>query len=446
MLHLASQSVKLTSTINNLYGVSQAMNSKAPPLYLTIAETIKARITAGQYKPGHRIPPIRQLAEDFGVNKLTVQKAFERLKREELIENRVGSGSYVRFPQIIQIPSSMFDFRTDYLSESFFPYQDAQRLFNTIFETEKEQSLAPAPVEGDRELLHVLSRFYRLPADRMLMISGAQQGLDLVSKVFATKISESIMFEDPTYPGAISLFKARHFVPMAGDGPDMDEFDRQLSDQIRLFYTMPAVHNPTGIAYSMQKKEAVVKRARRHPFYIIEDDYLGELEPPSSRFIDIAPQQTIHIKSFAQTTSAGIRLGFMVVPADLYPSFIYAKFSSDIASFGLLQKFLREFIKKGYYARHIASIRHIAASRRSQLYALLSQYPFLSLGSAQSGYSVWVEAAIKVDGFPNMPWCPGKEFSFTVGGKNFFRLSFMNLDHKAFDLSLLYLQNLLDRF
>ncbi|MBT8342613.1 MAG: winged helix-turn-helix transcriptional regulator, partial [Desulfatitalea sp.] len=70
------------------------MKSKLP-LYQTIADTIKQRIVDGEYKPGEKIPPIRHLTQVLGVNKATVHKAFIRLKREGLIENRVGSGSYV---------------------------------------------------------------------------------------------------------------------------------------------------------------------------------------------------------------------------------------------------------------------------------------------------------------------------------------------------------------
>jgi DNA-binding transcriptional MocR family regulator len=417
------------------------MNSKQP-LYQKIAETIKARIATGQFRPGQKIPPIRDLTASLGVNKATVHKAFEQLKREGLIENRVGSGSYVRFPEKIHAPAGFFDFRTDYLNERLFPYQQAQAIFNQLFENEKAHALAPTPVEGDPELLRVLSRRYHLPAERMLIISGAQQGLDLVSKVFAAKISESILFEDPTYPGAISLFKARHFVTLQGDGPDLDQLDRGLSASIQLFYTMPSVHNPTGIAYSMAKKEAVAQRAQAHGFYIIEDDYLGELNGRAARMIDIAPQRTIHIKSFAQTTLAGIRLGLMVVPEDLYAQFAYAKYSSDISSTGLLQKFLRDFITQGLYDQHLTMVVRQAAQRRERLNGLLGQYPFLTLRQGQSGYSLWCASTIPIP-LIEVPWCPGQEFSFSQEYRRFFKVSFMNLDDEAFTEGLEYLKRCL---
>jgi DNA-binding transcriptional MocR family regulator len=374
-----------------------------------------------------------------------VHRAFELLKNEGLIENKVGSGSYVRFPQNRHPLSDSIDLRTDYLNECFFPYTQAQTIFNQLFSMEKAHALAPTPVEGDPELIRVLSRHYHLPADRMLIISGAQQGLDLVSKVFAAKISESILFEDPTYPGAISLFRARHFVPLENDGPDLRQFDHGRSSQIKLFYAMPSVHNPTGISYSKAKKEAVAERARKHDFFVIEDDYLGELKTETLRFIDIAPERTIHIKSFAQTTIAGIRLGLMVVPEKFYEQFANAKYSSDISSSGLLQKFLREFIKQGLYDRHIKSIQKQIAKRRKLLEKLIDQFTILSYAPNQSGYSIWVDASKEIRR-PDLPWSPGPEFSFSQNYKPFFRIAFMHTDDVGFAQSLNLINNIMMRY
>lgn len=413
------------------------MNS-SPPLYQMIADAIKARIEAGQYKPGEKIPPIRSLTQSFGVTKATVHKAFERLKQLGIIENRVGSGSYVRFPDKIYAAPGAFDFRTDYLGEHFFPYQQAQMIFNALFDAEQAHALAPTPVEGDLELRQVLARHYHLPAERTLIISGAQQGLDLVSKVFAANISESILFEDPTYPGAIGLFRARHFVPMVSDGPDLDRLDKLLSHQIRLFYTMPSVHNPTGLSYSNEKKRALAKRAQHHGFYIIEDDYLGELKTASARLVDIAPDRTIYIKSFAQTTLAGIRLGLMVVPEDLLARFVFAKYSSDITSSGLLQKFLREFFKQGLYVRHLEKVRKHVDRRRSRLQTVIGRCPECTFNSGQVGYSLWVQSPHQRQ-LKTPPWCRGEEFSFSPFFKSYFRLSFMHMEETIFDQSLAYL-------
>lgn len=414
------------------------------PQYKKIAATIKERIASGQYKPGQRIPPIRQLTDTFGVTKATVHRAFVLLQQEGIIENKVGSGSYVRFPTTITSSLKGLDLRTDYLNEAFFPHARAKAIINDLFEQEKARALAPTPVEGDPELIRVLSRQYHLPAERMLIISGAQQGLDLVSKVFSAKISESILFEDPTYPGAISLFKARHFVNLENDGPDLRQFDASISPSIRLFYSMPSVHNPTGISYSTGKKRAIVQRAHQHNFYIIEDDYLGELTAGEIRFVDIAPERTIHIKSFAQTTLAGIRLGLMVVPKTFYDQFIYAKYSSDISSSGLLQKFLRKFIVQGFYAKHIKTIQNKSRQRRSRLEQLLNRFSFVDYAPNQSGYSIWCTVGKDIDQ-SDLAWSHGRDFSFSQKHHCFFRIAYMNLDDDHFEQSLNYIKKVLSQ-
>lgn len=414
-------------------------------LYKNIAEELARRIREGRYKPGERIPSIRQVAGEFECNKLTVQKAFDELKRGGMIENVVGSGSFVRFPEKIASGGEVFDFRTAYISESFFPLETAKRIFSDLFDQEGTRAFSPPPVEGDRELIETLGEFYRLPTRRMFIVSGAQQGLDLTAKVFSTNISDAILFEDPTYPGAISLFKARHFVPLHADGPDLAALDCKLSHSIKLFYTMPAVHNPTGISYNLEKKEALARRAERSPFYLIEDDYLSEFTGQSiPRFVDILPEKTIYIKSLSQTTVSGVRLGAMIVPESLFDKFIYTKFMSDIASTGLLQKFATRFIREGAYAAYIAESLRRVQKRKRRLMEVIAAHPFLSIPHEQSGYNLWVNSQHAV-ALPRVPWTPGEEFSFSPAFRNFFRISFMHMDDAAFDRGVAYIENILSR-
>ena len=411
--------------------------------YQTIADTIRERIVSRRYKPGQKIPSIRQFAEEFKCNKLTVQRAFELLKQAKVIENRVGSGSYVRFPEQIIGSSTVFDFRSDYLDPSLFPYQQIQTIFNQLFDQKKALALAPPPAEGDPGLIRALSRYYYLPCDQMLIISGAQQGLDLVAKVFGTTISDALLFEDPTYPGAISLFKARHFVPLEADGPDLNALKKMLQTPVRLFYTMPTVHNPTGITYSLEKKKAIYRLAGDHDFYIIEDDCFSEFKKSkSSRFIDLCPDHTIYIKSLSQVTVSGIRLGLMVVPKRLYSQFLQAKFSSDIASFGLMQRCLCEFIQQGFLQKHIDVVGPKIDQRRRRLIKVIENVSHLSLCQSQAGYSLWVKSRLFLPVTP-VPWSRGEEFSFTPQIRSYFRLAFMHMDDDQFERGVQYLKQIL---
>jgi len=410
-----------------------------------IADEIAARIKSGLYRPGAKIPSVRKLAEEFSCAKLTVQRAFARLKADGLLENRVGSGSYVRFPERIGRSGEVFDFSTDYLSETFFPAEEVRGIFNRLFEQKGSGALKAPPVEGDPELVRRLGRHYRLPTRRMLVLSGAQQGLDLAAKVFSARISEAALFEDPTYPGAVTLFRARHFVAMEEDGPRLSDLQRMLGEGVRLFYVMPSVHNPTGVAYSREKKEAVVELARRFGVTLIEDDYQSEFAPPGSpRFVDLLPAQTLYIKSLAQVTVSGLRIGFMIVPESLYEKFRYAKYSADIVSAGLLQQFFSDFIRSRAYEAHLSAVRGRMAERRRRLVGLLAGYPDLSVPGDQSGSNLWVVSKRLLQ-IAHPPWTTGDHFSFSPRFADCFRISFMNLADAHFQEGLDYLRSVLDR-
>ncbi|WP_246804937.1 PLP-dependent aminotransferase family protein [Desulfosarcina cetonica] len=291
--------------------------------------------------------------------------------------------------------------------------------------------------------MEVLGRFYRLPTRRMLVVSGAQQGLDLAAKVFAARIPDNILFEDPTYPGAISLFKARHFIPLDHAGPRIGELQARLADGIRLFYTMPAVHNPTGISYTAARQEAVARLAEAHGVFIIEDSYLSEFaDDTRPRFVDIAPEQTIYIKSLSQTTVAGLRLGFMVVPSRLYDRFIHAKYTSDIGSNGLMQKFFDAFVRGGDYQRFLDATAARMQRRKNRLMDLLAPIGALTVAPDQQGGSLWVKSRTGLN-LPHVPWAPGRQFSFNPAMENCFRISFMSLDDADFTRALDYLVDIL---
>ncbi len=228
---------------------------------------------------------------------------------------------------------------------------------------------------------------------------------------------------------------------MTPDGPDLDALDEKLNGQIRLFYSMPAVHNPTGVSYSREKREAIAKRAGNHPFYVIEDDFLSEfLDRPQSRFVDICPERTIYIKSLTQTTVSGLRLGFMVVPEKKKKKKKKKKYTSDLVSTGLLQKCVREFILRGDYEAYISETGRRIVSRQRQLVSVIERHPSLTVSLPQNGYNLWVRSDHPVES-PYLPWSRGEEFSFSPEYRSYLRLSFMNMDDGAFVRALGHLDS-----
>src|SRR6056297_366046 len=411
-------------------------------LYETIYDEIEEALETGRFSPGARLPSIRDIAAERGCNKLTVKRAFDRLKAEGFIENKVGSGSFVKYPEHTPPEKSrIYPFHSAYISADFFPTREAAGIMEDLF---KEESglFGAGPTGGEADLIQVLSERYRVPAATSLIISGAQQGLNLCSSLYNLKISEQMVFEDPTYSGAISVFKPKQFVPLQKDGPDLQVLKRKAAEGARFFYTMPEVHNPTGISYSKEKMEQIADLAGEYDLILIEDDYLSEFLPYRPiRFVDLIPERTIYIKGLSKITAPGIRLGFMTVPKDLYQKVLYRKYSADIGTTALMQKFLSRFIKEGVLDRHIRNCRRVMEQRRERICGIIEKYPYLHIDWEQAGYNLWVRTEISLH-TPDPPWAEGKNFSLSPEMESYLRLSLMGIDDENFSHGAAFLDSL----
>ena len=131
----------------------------------------------------------------------------------------------------------------------------------------------------------------------------------------------------------------------------------------------------------------------------------------------------------------------MVVPEKLYDKFLYAKFSSDIASFGLMQRCMREFFKRGWYRRHLERLRVEVKRRKKLLMKVIHRHSCLSVSPHQAGYSLWVKSNRAME-LPQVPWTRGDAFSFAPEVRSYFRISFMHMESSDFDQGLVYLHHL----
>ena len=208
--------------------------------------------------------------------------------------------------------------------------------------------------------------------DDILIISGAQQGIDIASKAILN-INDNVIVEKPTYGGALSVFKWRRAnifeVDMEEDGVNLEQFEKVLKkNKIRCFYTMSYFQNPTGISYSLEKKKKLIELAEKYDFYIIEDDYLSELmydkefEYITFKSLD-KHDRVIYIKSFSKIFLPGIRIGYMIAPKIFKESMLTSKINTDIATSSLMQRVLEIYISKGLWRENIYNLSREYRSR-----------------------------------------------------------------------------------
>ena len=403
-------------------------------LYERIYEDLRLSIEEGEVRPGERLPSIRELAARYGCNKLTVQKSFELLEESGLAENLVGSGSFVTYPRPPEERSG--DFSAARLSEDFFPYEEASGLLAGVLARERGRVFSASPARGEPSLIAALARRFALAEDSIVVTGGGLQGLDLCRRLFAGRgkagrEEAEVLVEEPCFPAALGLFRPTSFLPLGPGGPDPEAFEAfclkptAAPSATRVFFAVPDIHNPTGLRYSEETKRAIARMAREREVWIVEDDYLSELEPSGiPRFVDLVPERTIWIKSLSKTTAPGIRIGVISAPPALVSRVEVLKAEVDTGPAAWLQFFAEGLLSSGLIDGEMARTASVISRRRAELAALIAAFPGLSFDPATAGYNLWV-ASDREPRLESPPWAEGKRFGFSPGLRRHFRLSFM---------------------
>lgn len=356
------------------------------PKYVQISQKIKVIIERGIINDGEKLPSIRKLSELLNVNKDTVINAYRKLEEEGYAIQKIGSGTYAkkrdtgsRFKKDYSNTIKNLSYKNqekyiDLVGEatisSYFPIKNFKTVLNEVLDRDGSKAFIYKEVLGYEGLRKSINNFFwdgKRKSEEILIVSGAQQGIDVISKAIIN-VRDNIIVEKPTYNGALSVFKWRRAniieVPIENDGIDLDQFEKILQkNKIKCFYAMSYFQNPTGVSYSMKKKKRILELASIYDFYIIEDDYLSELIYDESitynsfKSLDIN-DRVIYIKSFSKIFLPGIRLGYLICPKKFLDSTINCKINTDITTSSLMQRALDLYINRGYWKEHIDMLRN----------------------------------------------------------------------------------------
>lgn len=400
-------------TIPDLFRTLPLDRRLKEPLYQQLYEGIKALIENGALIRDYRLPSIRQLAGVLNLNQVTVVSAFKRLEAEGYINKRTGSGTFVAgsagvksvsgkglitdelyrhddmlFPlsSRIAVTESTVNFASATPTTELFPVRDFKAALDEVLERDKGNAFAYQESQGFlplRESIAGLLRRRGMSAgpESIQVISGAQQGIDIISKALLRQ-GDCVITESPTYAGAAAVFKSRHArivdIEIGQNGPDMNVLEYNMKKcRPRLIYTIPSFHNPTGYSCPLEKRKYLVGLAEKYNAYIIEDDYVSDLSfdgPPAApiKALD-ARDRVIFIKSFSKIFMPGLRLGFMVVPPGLAGSTAEAKHTTDISTSGLIQRAFDVYIRTGSWDRHFNFMYKIYKERYHKMIGALDR-------------------------------------------------------------------------
>ncbi|MGE7910748.1 PLP-dependent aminotransferase family protein [Lysinibacillus xylanilyticus] len=341
--------------------------------YNEVIDEIKDQLAQGLLIAGSKLPSVRQLSEKFSCSKNTVVKAYEELEKEHLIFSVPKSGYYV--VNEFQNPDSKNDI-IDFLSagpdKDIMPYIDFQHCINQAIDTYKEELFTYTDQQGLYSLRLQLVKYLQslqvfTEPERLFIVSGSQQALNLLVSMPFPNGKNNILIEQPTYFGFIesaNLQQATTFgIDLSMDGIDFDRLEYIFrNNDIKFFYIVPRFHNPLGHSYTNKEKKRIVELAEKYDVYIVEDDFLGDLDPNTKSdplFAYNPSGRVIYIKSFSKVFLPGLRVASLVLPKIMSNNFLRYKFTADFNSSVLSQGALEIYLKNGMFNSHIKKIKEL---------------------------------------------------------------------------------------
>jgi GntR family transcriptional regulator/MocR family aminotransferase len=453
------------------------------PFYLQLKEQLRDLVVNGVLKPGAKLPPTRQLAEELGLNRNTVLTAYEELEADGLVFSHVGQGTFVADPseylsqarpgirrrfnwpnhfsqyfdeyslyslvQLYRISTRQggIPFSGAFPPGEFYPLPQLQRCFHAMMKEERREIFNYGGVEGLPLLREQIARQMQAigidtTAADIFVTNGSQQGLAITAKILIEP-GDYVITEEPTYTGALSIFKTLRArilgVPMEPDGLDV----RMLEELLRkynpkLIYTIPNFHNPTGITASTGKRRRLMQLAETHRVPVLEDDVCGGLRFEGE---DIPPLkawdrtgQVIYLNSLSKKVMPGFRVGWAVINEALRDRFTAFKEMEDLSTSPIAQALVQKFIARGYFKTHLRRIRSRYRERRdAMIRSLRAHFPAdVEISKPQGGLFLWVTFPAGTDLTPvsdaaqeaGVPFSLGSLFHHTGRGKNAMRLAF----------------------
>ena len=332
-------------------------------------------------------------------------------------------------------------------SPDTFPVERMKAAFDKVLSTQGKSALQYGPTDGYAPLREFIADSLSTPdckilPEQILMVSGSQQGLDLLGKVLIDEGSK-ILVETPSYLGALQAFSV--YQPQF-ESVDTDEHGlipasvAAKGEGARLMYALPNFQNPTGRTLSIERRMELVDTCARMGIPLIEDNPYGDLcysGEPLPKMLNMNPDGVIYMGSFSKVLTPGIRLGYVVGPAPLIRKLEQAKQAADLHTAQLTQMVVYEVIKDGFLAEHIPTIRSLYASQCNvMLEAMTKFFPeSVTWTRPQGGMFIWVTLPAHIDSqslldeaiAQNVAFVPGGPFYANEAAKNTLRLSFVTV-------------------
>ncbi|HAH06700.1 MAG TPA: aminotransferase [Elusimicrobia bacterium] len=334
-----------------------------------------------------------------------------------------------------------------------FPAELFADIASDILKKNSMTVLQYGPTDGLPELKDQIIRLLRedegliIKPENILITTASQQALDLVGKTFIDAM-DPILVELPSYIGGLQAFNA-YGAKMIGVKDDdhgilVDDLEQKLArlrdeeEHYKFVYIVPDFQNPSGVTLSEERRRKVVKLAEMYNVLVIEDSPYRAV-----RFEGKAPHimyklgrsgNIISLFTFSKTLAPGLRLGFVVAHEAIIRRMSILKQSMDLCTSSLNQMIAAEFLSRGHYKGHVASLCKTYKVKKDAMLEALGRYmpEGVTWTKPEGGLFLWVRLpegmnadelfyeAVK----ENVAYVIGSAFHCDGGGHNTMRLNF----------------------
>jgi len=379
--------------MGNMLGI-QLDKAGEMPLRRQIYQAMRDRMLSGLLKAGEPLPSTRELSADLQVARSTVCEAYEMLIAEGFAVSSQGAPTRVAEGLSLEtVPgcparrttesrqSCKADFRTGSPDLRHFPRYLWQQTLNRALDEIKVEKYGYTGAQGLPELRYEIaawlfrSRGLIVDAEDIFITQGATHALHLAADLIC-RDRPKILMEDPCHTGMLRTLmnKECKVVPVPVDEhgirTEMPDADAGA------VYVTPSHQFPLGGILPASRRAALIRYARDHDAYLIEDDYDSEFRycgEPVTPLHALDPRRVIYVGTFSKSVYPALRIGYVILPQTLHKQWIRLRTHTDVQNPVIEQAALAVFLRTRKLDRHIKKMRRIYGERRRALLAELER-------------------------------------------------------------------------
>ncbi len=397
--------------MKNIQTLTYNLEEKTGCLYESLYEYIKEDILSGKLKAGEKLPSKRSLSEHLKISVITVENAYAQLLAEGYIYAIEKSGYYVDtieqiVPSIKKLPTIskeenkptyFMDFKTNNISEEYFPYATLSRLMRIVM-SEQQNILKPLQYNGVEELRNAISahlyRFRGMSIESNQIIVGA--GTEFLYHLIIQLLGRNKIYavENPGYQKIAKIYEINgvkcRYVNIDNHGLSAKELQKAPTDVIHI---SPTHHFPSGTVMPIKRRTELLRWANEDPDrYIIEDDYDSEFRfsgKPIPPLMNIDKnEKVIYMNTFSKSIAPAMRISYMILPRSLTEKYknTMSFYSCTVPAFD--QYMLAKFIGEGYFEKHINRMKTLYRTKRDAVIAAFQKsalFPKMTITEENAG-------------------------------------------------------------